>query len=76
MLHRNEVSYSYVSVASQYIPKLQNITSVRADELTVMKEKILTSPEEVEAWFDKEIERVRNVDMLGLINKLKAENIS
>ena len=65
-----------VSVASQYIPKLQNITSVRADELTVMKEKILTSPEEVEAWFDKEIERVRNVDMLGLINKLKAENIS
>jgi hypothetical protein len=41
-----------------------------------MKEKIWTSPEEVEAWFDKEIERVRNVDMLGLINKLKAENIS
>ena len=76
MLHRNEVSYSYVSVASQYIPKLQNITSVRADEVTVMKEKILTSPEEVEAWFDKEIETVRNVDMLGLINKLKAENIS
>ena len=65
-----------VSVASQYIPKLQNITSVRADEVTVMKEKILTSPEEVEAWFDKEIETVRNVDMLGLINKLKAENIS
>ena len=65
-----------VSVASQYIPKLQNITSVRADEVTVMKEKILTSPEEVEAWFDKEIERVRNVDMLGLINKLKAENTS
>ena len=65
-----------VSVASQYIPKLQNITSVRADELTVMKEKIRTSPEEVEAWFDKEIGRVRNVDMLGLINKLKAENIS
>ena len=65
-----------VSVASQYIPKLQNITSVRADELTVMKEKILTSPEEVEAWFDKKIERVHNVDMLGLITKLKAENIS
>ena len=65
-----------VSVASQYIPKLQNITSVRADELMVMKEKIRTSPEEVEAWFDKEIGRVCNVDMLGLINKLKAENIS
>ena len=65
-----------ISVASQYIPKLQNITSVRADEVTVIKEKILTSPEEVEAWFDKEIERVHNVDMLGLINKLKAEKIS
>jgi hypothetical protein len=52
-----------VSVASQYIPKLQKIASVKADELTVMKEKIRTSPEEVEAWFDKEIERVHNVDM-------------
>ena len=38
-----------VSVASQYIPILQKIASVRADELTVMKEKIRTSPEEVEA---------------------------
>ena len=65
-----------VSVASQYIPKLQNIASVRADELTVMEEKIRSSSEEVEAWLDKKIERVRNVDMLGLINKLKAENIS
>jgi hypothetical protein len=53
-----------VSVASQYIPKLQNIASVRADELTVMKEKIRSSSEEVEAWSDKEIERVHNVDML------------
>ncbi|MFL6339116.1 MAG: hypothetical protein ACJ718_08440 [Nitrososphaeraceae archaeon] len=33
-----------LSVASQYIPKLQNIACIRANELTVMKEKIRTSP--------------------------------
>ncbi|MFL6369249.1 MAG: hypothetical protein ACJ72F_00265 [Nitrososphaeraceae archaeon] len=36
-----------LSVASQYVPKLQNIACTRANELTVMNEKIRTSPGEV-----------------------------
>ncbi|MFL6362521.1 MAG: hypothetical protein ACJ709_03640 [Nitrososphaeraceae archaeon] len=47
-----------LSVASQYVPKLQNIACTRANELTVMKEKI----QHLQAkWFDKEIEKLRNV---------------
>jgi hypothetical protein len=63
-----------VNVVSQYISKLQNIACIRAGELTDIKEKIRTSPDEVEAWFDKEIERVRNVDISGLVDKLKTGN--
>ena len=58
------------NVASQYMPKLQNIACTRANELTVMKGKVRTSPVEVEAWFDKEIEKLRNVDLSDLIEKM------
>jgi hypothetical protein len=52
------------------MPKLQNIACTRANELTVMKGKVRTSPVEVEAWFDKEIEKLRNVDLSDLIEKM------
>ena len=58
------------NVASQYMPKLQNIACTRANELTVMKGKVRTSPVEVEAWFDKEIEKLRNVDLSDIIEKM------
>jgi hypothetical protein len=58
------------NVASQYMPKLQNIACTRANELTVMKGKVRTSPVEVEAWFDKEIEKLRNADLSDLIEKM------
>ena len=58
------------NVASQYMPKLQNIACTRANELTVMKGKVRTSPVEVEAWFDKEIEKLRKVDLSDLIEKM------
>jgi hypothetical protein len=57
-----------LSVASQYVPKLQNIACTRANE--VMKEKI----QHLQAkWFDKEIEKLRNVSMSDLIRKLNRE---
>ena len=56
--------------SSQYMRKLQNIACTRANELTVMKGKVRTSPVEVEAWFDKEIEKLRNVDLSDLIEKM------
>jgi hypothetical protein len=36
-----------------------------------MKAKVRTSPEDVEAWFDKEIEKLSNVDVTGLMEKMK-----
>jgi hypothetical protein len=66
----NMVERILLNVTSQYVPKLENIACIRAIELTAMKEKIRSSPDEVEAWFDKEIQKVRNVDMSDLIGKL------
>jgi hypothetical protein len=66
----NFVERILLNVASQYVPKLLYVACTRANELTLMKAKIRTSPDEVEAWFDKEIEKVRNMDMSDLIGKL------
>ncbi|AIF82446.1 hypothetical protein NTE_00364 [Candidatus Nitrososphaera evergladensis SR1] len=45
---------------STYIPKLKEMSASRADELASMKAKVRANPDEVEAWFDKEIDRTRN----------------
>ena len=41
------------SVVSVYIHKFKGITKTKAKELTSMKPKIRTYPEEVEAWFER-----------------------
>jgi hypothetical protein len=46
------------SAASAYMPRLESITEGRRTELVEMKSKVRTKPEEVEAWFDNEIERL------------------
>jgi len=45
------------SVTSAYMPKFRDIAQTRSNELTDMKAKVRTRPEDVEAWFDKEIEK-------------------
>lgn len=52
---------------STIFPKMNNITSSRIDELKLMKEKIRTNPEDVDQWFDKEIERLNQVSMSELM---------
>jgi hypothetical protein len=59
------------SAASAYIPKLELIAQNRANELVAMKKRVRTCPEEVEAWFDKEIAKVSNVDVTELMEKMK-----
>ena len=59
------------SAASAYIPKLEHIAQNRVNELVAMKKKVRTYPEEVEAWFDKEIGNVSNVDITELMEKMK-----
>jgi len=43
------------STTTLYMPKLEEL--VRASKLAIVKDKVRTSPEEVEAWFDGELER-------------------
>jgi len=55
------------NVASPYIPRLRETSQSRANELLAIKEKIRSSPEEVELWFDKEIQKLRNIDFSSLL---------
>jgi hypothetical protein len=51
------------SAASAYMPKLCSIAESRRAELIEIKSLIRTKPEEVEAWFDKEIEKIGKMDL-------------
>jgi hypothetical protein len=59
------------STTALYMRKLEKLAKVRASELAIIKDKVRTSPEEVEAWFDGEIKKVTNVDAKDLIEKIK-----
>ena len=50
------------SAMSAYMPKLAKLREARAAELAQMREKVRTNPEEVEAWLDKEIEKLGKMD--------------
>jgi hypothetical protein len=56
---------------SGYKPRLEEMSKIRVDELAVTKAKIRTHPEEVEAWFDTEIAKARNLDFSDILKKIK-----
>jgi HPt (histidine-containing phosphotransfer) domain-containing protein len=60
------------SAASAYLPRLEHIAEQRRTELIEMKSKVRTEPEQVESWFDKEIEKLGNMDIKDLMNKVNA----
>jgi hypothetical protein len=58
------------SAASAYMPQLGSMAESRKKELIEMKSSIRANPEEVEAWFDKEIEKVGKMNIGDILNKL------
>ena len=60
------------SAASAYLPRLEQMAETRKAELAEMKAKIRTDPEQVEAWFDKEIEKLGNMDVKDVLDKVNA----
>jgi len=56
---------------SSYTPRLKEMSKLRVDELSSVKAKIRTSPEEVEAWFDAEIAKAGNMDVSDILKKMK-----
>lgn len=55
---------------SAFGPQFEAISKARAEELTEIKSKIRTSPEEVEAWFDMEIKKVSTINVSDVIDRI------
>ena len=60
------------SATSAYIPKVEEKAKARKAELQEMKVKVKTNPEQVEEWFDKEIDKLENIDIKEIVKNATA----
>jgi hypothetical protein len=60
------------SATSAYLPKLEEKTKARKAELEEMRVKVRTNPEQVEKWFDKEIDKLENIDIKEIVKNATA----
>lgn len=58
------------STATAYMPKIEEMAEQRKAELIDIRANVRTKPDRVEAWFDREIEKVCQVDLKNLLGKL------
>jgi hypothetical protein len=59
------------NAVSTYLPRFESMAESRRAELTEIKSKIRTKPEEVEEWFDKEILKLGTLNVSDMLNKLR-----
>ena len=59
------------SAASAYMPKLESIAEERRAELSTMKSRIRSNPEEVERWFDQQIEKLNGMNVADMLNMVR-----
>jgi hypothetical protein len=57
---------------SAYLPKLEEKAKARKAELQEMKVKVRINPEQVEEWFDKEIDKLENIDIKEIMKNATA----
>ena len=57
---------------SAYLPKLEEKAKSRKAELEEMKLKVRTNPEQVEEWFDKEIDKLQKIDIKEIMKNATA----
>ncbi len=60
------------SATSAYIPKVEEKAKARKAELEEMKVKVRAKPEQVEEWFDKEIDKLHNIDIKQIMKNATA----
>ena len=60
------------TATSAYVPKVEEKAKARKVELEDMKAKVRTNPEQVEEWFDKEINRLQNIDIREIMKNATA----
>ncbi|HEY7734305.1 MAG TPA: hypothetical protein VIB07_05885 [Nitrososphaera sp.] len=57
----------FENVVSAYSSKVADMAQTRGAELAIVKSKIRIHPEEVEAWFDREIDKVNGIDINAIL---------
>jgi hypothetical protein len=60
------------SAASAYAPRIEEMTRARTAELEEIKSKVRTNPDQVEVWFDKEIEKLQTMDVREIMKNATA----
>ena len=60
------------SATSAYLPKVEEKAKMRKAELEEMKAKVRTDPEQVEKWFNKEIDKLQNIDIKEIMKDATA----
>lgn len=60
------------SATAAYTPRIEEMAKVRKAELKEIKSKVRAEPDQVEAWFDKEIEKLGSMDVKDIIKNATA----
>jgi hypothetical protein len=60
------------NATSAYISKVEEKANARKAELEEMKVKVRTNPEQVEKWFDKEIDKLQSIDIKEIMKNATA----
>ena len=57
---------------SAYLPRVEEKVRVRKCELEEIKIKVRTNPEQVEEWFDREIDKLQNINLKEIMKNATA----
>ena len=60
------------SATTAYMPKVEEMAKTRKAELEGVKAKVRTHPDQVEAWFEKEIQKLQNMDIKEIMKNATA----
>ena len=60
------------SATSAYLPRVEEKVRIRKSELEEVRMKVRTNPEQVEEWFDKEIDKLQNIDIKEIMKNATA----
>ncbi len=58
--------------AAACLPRLEEMAKARKTELEEMKAKVRADPQQVEAWFDREMEKLGSVDVKEIMKNATA----
>jgi len=57
---------------SAYLPRVEEKVRVRKSELEEIKIKVRSNPEQVEEWFDREIDKLQNINFMEIMKNATA----